>query len=151
MTNINVKRISDKAHLPKFMTKGSIGADLVAVYIIKNGLFKVWYDCQISTEIPEGHVGLIFPRSGIRNKPLMLANSVGVIDPDYRGSYQVCFNRTFWGIFSRKQYAVGERIAQLIILKTVEVKYKDVKILDVTQRGRGGFGSTDRRPLKNVK
>lgn len=140
-TIINVKRHNDKAHLPKFMTRYSVGADLVAVSIIKNGLFKVWYDCQISTEIPRNHVGLIFPRSSIANKPLTLANSVGVIDPDYRGTYQIRFNRTFWGIFTRKQYKVDERIAQLLILKVENVKYKDIKFLTNTKRGKE-FGST---------
>jgi len=142
MITIKVKRNTDKAHLPKFSTKGSAGADLVAVHIIKNGLFRVWYDCQICTEIPEGYVGLIFPRSGIRKESLMLANSVGVVDADYRGTYQICFNRTFWGMFTRKQYKVGDRIAQLVIVKLPEVKYRDVKSLTVTQRGTKGFGHT---------
>lgn len=131
MININVKRNNDKAHLPKFMTRDSAGADLVAMSIIKNSLFKVWYDCKISIEIPKGYIGLILPRWEIKNKPLMLANSVGLISSSYRGSYQVCFNRTFWGIFSRKRYNIGDRIAQILILKDVEVKYKDVKSLDV--------------------
>ena len=139
---IKVKRHSDKAHLPKFETKGSAGADLVAMSIIKNGLFSVWYDCQISVEIPEGYVGLIFPRSSISNKPLMLAYSVGVVDSDCRCTYQVRFNRTFWGIFTRKQYSVGNRIAQLIIVKLPTVEYKDVKTLTTTARGTGGYGQT---------
>jgi dUTP pyrophosphatase len=139
---IKVKRHSDKAHLPKFETKGSAGADLVAVHIIKNGLFSVWYDCEIRTEIPEGYVGLVFPRSSISNKPLMLAYSVGVVDSDCRGTYQVRFNRTFWGIFSRKQYEVGNRIAQLVIVKLPTVEYKDVKTLNVTKRGTKAYGYT---------
>jgi dUTP pyrophosphatase len=145
MITVNVKRANDKAHLPKFATKNSAGADLVATRIIKNGLFGVWYDCDISTDIPIGYVGLLFPRSSISTIPLMLANSVGIIDADYRGSYQVRFNRTFWGIFTRKQYKIGERIAQLIITKLPDVEYKDVKSLSATQRGTGGFGSTGKK------
>ena len=140
--NIEVKRVTDKAHLPKFATKGSAGADLVATKIIKNGLFRVWYDCQISTAIPKGYVGLLFPRSSVSTKPLMLANSVGVVDADYRGTYQIRFNRTFLGIFNRKKYKIGEKIAQLLIVKLADVRYEDVKSLSDTERGEKGFGST---------
>ena len=139
---IKIKKFYDKASLPSFATADSIGADLVAVRIIKNGLFRVWYDCEFAAEIPKGYAGLIFPRSSISKYPLMLANSVGVIDPDYRGSFQIRFNRTFWGIFSRKQYKIGERIAQLLIMKTEPTEYVDSKIITETRRGRGGFGST---------
>lgn len=132
---INVKRLNDKAHLPKFMTRYSISADLVAMSVIKNGIFKVQYDCQIKTEIPRNHVGLIFPQNSIINKPLVLTNSVGIIDPDYRDTYRICFNRTFWGIFTRKQYKVGEKIAQLLILKVENVKYKDIKFFTNKKRG----------------
>jgi len=144
MITIKVKRHSDKAHLPKFATQGSVGADLVAMRVIKNGLFRVWYDCLISTEIPEGYVGLVFSRSSISNKPLMLAYSVGVVDPDCRCSYQVRFNRTFWGIFTRRRYKVGDKIAQLVIFKLPSITYKDVKTLSNTPRGEKGYGSTGR-------
>ena len=140
--NINVKRFNDRAHLPKYQTAGAAAADLVAVRVLKNGLFKVWYDCEIAMSIPRGYVGLLFPRSSVSEKNITLANSVGVIDSDYRGSFQVRFNRTFWGIFKRKQYKVGERCAQLMIVKLPKVTYTDVKALDETTRGTGGFGST---------
>jgi len=139
---IKIRKFYEKAVLPAFKSADAACADLVAVRIIKNGLFRVWYDCEFGAEIPKGYIGLLLPRSSISKLPLMLSNSVGAIDPDYRGSFQVRFNRTFWGIFSRRKYKVGERIAQLLIMKTESVEYIESKILTETRRGMGGFGST---------
>lgn len=139
---IKIKRFRDNAKLPKFQSEDAVGADLVAVKIVRNGLFRVWYDCEFAAEIPKGYAGLIFPRSSISKLPLTLANSVGVVDPDYRGSFQIRFNRTFAGIFNRKRYKIGERIAQLLIMKVASVEYVDSEVVSETKRGRRGFGST---------
>ena len=92
----------------------------------------------IHVEIPEGYVGLIFPRSGLATKyGIGLANSVGVIDSDYRGEIKcVLTSKT---LFTVRAY---ERIAQLVIAKHERAKWEIVEVLSETERGTGGFGST---------
>ena len=142
MIKIKIKKFRDSVPLPQFQTEGSVGADIVAMKIARRGLFRIWYDCEFAAEIPKPFACFIFPSSSIRKYPLVLANSVGVVDTDYRGTFQVCFNRTFLGIFTRRAYKVGQRIAQLLIMKVEPVEYIDSKIISETGRGKGGFGHT---------
>jgi dUTP pyrophosphatase len=91
-------------------------------------------------EIPKGYVGLVFPRSSVRNQDLLLSNCVGVIDSGYRGEIQATFKKTN-GLDSLK-YNVGDRGAQIMILPYPQVKMNEVTELSNTERGDGGFGST---------
>jgi dUTP pyrophosphatase len=91
-------------------------------------------------EIPKGHVGLVFPRSSVRNQDLILSNCVGVIDSGYRGELQATFKKT-QGLDSIK-YNVGDRGAQIIILPYPQVFMTEVPELSESDRGQGGFGST---------
>lgn len=99
------------------------------------------YDCGIAVEIPEGYVGLLFPRSSISNTGQAFCNSVGVIDSDYRGSIKVRTYRTsdVW-----EYYKIGERCCQLMIVPRPQVSLKAVEGLGKTERGSGGFGSTNK-------
>lgn len=138
---LKIKRLSKEAVLPSYAKKGDAGLDLTATKIIKNGLFSIWYATDIAVEIPKGHYGALAPRSSISNNgTLMLANGIGTIDEGFRLGIQVRFNRTFKGIFTRKQYKLGDRIAQLIIVPFKSVEVEEVEILSKTERG--GFGST---------
>jgi dUTP pyrophosphatase len=91
-------------------------------------------------EIPEGFVGLVFPRSSIRKYDLSLTNCVGVIDSGYRGEIQATFRKEA-GIPS-KRYDVGDKIAQMIILPYPSIQFIETDELSDTERGEGGFGST---------
>ena len=91
-------------------------------------------------EIPKGYVGLVFPRSSIRNQDLILSNCVGVIDSGYRGELQATFKKTN-GLDSLK-YKVGERGAQIVILPYPQIRMIESNELSNTERGEGGFGST---------
>jgi dUTP pyrophosphatase len=92
-------------------------------------------------EIPEGYVGLIFPRSSVTNKDLMLKNSVGIIDSSYRGQISFRFNRLS-NNSSSEIYTIGERIGQMMILPVPVVQFKEVDELTETNRGEGGYGSS---------
>lgn len=98
----------------------------------------------ISVEIPKGYVGLLFPRSSVSAKPLSLANSVGVLDQDYRG--EIIFKFRFTGNsniqWEKNAYKVGERIGQLLVLPSPQVELEEVDELEETKRGKGGYGST---------
>ena len=135
------KKLVPEAKKPKFGKPGDAGADLVATEIIHNTVDnKLVCYTGIAIEIPEGMVGLIFPRSSIRNYDLSMSNSVGVIDSGYRGELQATFKKT-QGLDSIK-YKVGERGAQIIILPYPPIYMTEVPELSDTERGAGGFGST---------
>jgi dUTP pyrophosphatase len=93
-------------------------------------------------EIPEGFVGLVFPRSSIRKTDLSLSNSVGVIDSGYRGEIQATFNQKSLSKDGQILYGIGDRIMQIMIIPYPPVQFIEVNELSDTLRGEGGFGST---------
>lgn len=98
----------------------------------------------LAFEIPDGYVGLIFPRSSVSNKPLMMANSVGVIDSGYRGEVTAKFNIIGMQEIYANNYQVGDKIAQMIIIPYPEINFVESEKLSDTDRGSGGYGSTGR-------
>ena len=148
---IQFKKLVPEAQKPKFGKPGDAGADLVATSLdgsraARGDGNQIVYGTGLAVEIPEGMVGLVFPRSSIRDKRLSMANSVGVIDSGYRGEIMVTFNLTIpytdnpWK--DDKIYQIGDRIAQLVIMPVPLVQYAEVDELSETQRGEKGHGST---------
>ena len=137
---VKIKKLSPEAVIPTYAKDGDAGMDLVATSIISETPSQITYGLGIALEIPEGFVGLVFPRSSIRKTRLQLSNSVGVIDSGYRGEIQSTFKKTN-GLDSMK-YKVGERGAQIIILPYPQVFMVESDELSDTDRGTGGFGST---------
>lgn len=138
--DIKVKKLHPNAVIPSYSKVGDAGMDLTITREIENTTFCVSYGFGIAMEIPKGYVGLVFPRSSVRNQDLILSNCVGVIDSGYRGELQATFKKTE-GLDSMK-YKVGERGAQIIILPYPQVKMIESEELSNTERGEGGFGST---------
>lgn len=141
--NVNVKKLNERAVIPKYATQGDAGMDLVSVsrhMDMMNHL--IIYDTGLAVEIPEGYVGLVFPRSSIRKYDLELTNSVGVIDSGYRGTIQLTFRITEHNNDRPKLYDVGDRVGQIIILPYPQIQFNEVDELTDTTRGNGGFGST---------
>ena len=137
---VRIKKINQNAVIPTYAKDGDAGMDLVATRIISNTTFDVSYGTDLAMEIPNGFVGLIFPRSSIRKYELALSNSVGVIDSGYRGELQATFKKTN-GLDSLA-YKVGDRIAQIMIIPHPPIEFNEVNELSDTERGEGGFGST---------
>jgi dUTP pyrophosphatase len=137
---VKVKKLSDNAVIPSYSKVGDAGMDLTITSIKENTTFDVSYGFGISMEIPKNFVGLVFPRSSVRNQDLILSNCVGVIDSGYRGELQATFKKT-QGLDSIK-YKVGDRGAQIIILPYPQVKMVESDELSDSERGTGGFGST---------
>jgi dUTP pyrophosphatase len=138
--DIKVKKLHPNAVIPSYSKVGDAGMDLTITKEIENTSFSVSYGFGIAMEIPKGYVGLVFPRSSVRNQDLILSNCVGVIDSGYRGELQATFKKT-QGLDSIK-YKVGERGAQIIILPYPTIYMTEVPELSDTERGSGGFGST---------
>jgi len=137
---VKIKLLDDNSVKPKYAKESDAGLDLVATSIINETPTQITYGLGIAMEIPEGMVGLVFPRSSIRNYDLSLTNSVGVIDAGYRGELQATFHKTL-GI-SSKTYEVGDRVVQIIIVPHPVIQLQVVDELSESSRGKGGFGST---------
>ncbi|MBO7264054.1 MAG: dUTP diphosphatase [Alistipes sp.] len=136
--NVKIKRLNDKAILPTKAHTSDAGYDLYASSCYyDDGMLH--YGTGVAVEIPEGYVGLVFPRSSIANTHLTLSNSVGVIDSGYRGEIMAKFRKG-----GTNAYRVGERIAQLIIIPYPEVVFEEVNELSDSDRGVGGYGSSGR-------
>jgi len=137
---VKIKKLHSDAVIPTYAKSGDAGMDLVATKIISNTTFDITYGTDIALEIPEGFVGLAFPRSSIRKYELILSNSVGVIDSGYRGEIQATFKKEN-GLDSLA-YKVGDRICQITIIPHPTIEFEEVNELNNTERGQGGFGST---------
>ena len=141
---MKVQIINRSKHpIPSYETEGSAGMDLRASIdaaitlkpleraIIKTGLYIA---------LPIGFEAQVRPRSGLAaKKGITVLNSPGTVDADYRGEIGVILIN-----LSNEEFVVndGERIAQLVIAKHERLKWEEVAILDNTERGVGGFGST---------
>jgi dUTP pyrophosphatase len=134
---VNIKRLHENATIPFYAKESDAGMDLVITDIKGETEWDISYGFGISMEIPEGFMGLVFPRSSIRKTDLILSNSVGVIDSGYRGEIQVTFKKTGGAV-----YKIGDRGAQIIIMPHPSIEFQEVEELTNTERGEGGFGST---------
>lgn len=142
--NVRIKKLNPLAHLPVRQSDGAGGYDLYGYDpkpLETNDYGYYEYRTYLSIEIPEGYVGLIYPRSSISKTGLILANSVGVIDSDYRGEILIRFKY----IAGSKLYLHAERVAQLILQKIETIEFEELpndEDLTETDRGSEGFGST---------
>ena len=139
MIEIKFKKLCAEAVMPTKAHQSDAGADLTATSKHWDDEKQCWiYGTGIATEIPEGYVGLVFPRSSIRKYGLALANSIGDIDSGYRGEIMCSFKPTG----SCPTYNVGDKIAQMIIMPYPETNYIEATELSDSERGEGGHGST---------
>lgn len=159
-------------HTPEFVTNGSAGLDLYC-HDYEFNEERTLQTCHtgIAVEIPKGYVGLLFPRSSVSKKELMLKNCVGVIDSDYRGEiiakFQVIpnrnriytelqignfFHRLFGKVFKmdaeihgilNDYYQVDEKCVQLILVKIPNIELIETNELTTTERSDKGFGQAD--------
>ena len=144
MLEVKIKKLDDKVKsLPQYETDGSAGFDLKARtdfdVIIKPNEIKL-IKTGLSFELPIGYEGQIRSRSGLALKNgIFVLNSPGTLDSDYRGEVGVILAN-----FGNEDFIVndGMRIAQMIISKYEKVNIIEVKELNDTERGNGGFGST---------
>ena len=136
---VKIKKLNESAVIPKYAKEGDAGLDLTATAFKVNEKGQYIYTSDLALEIPDGYVGLLFPRSSICKKDLEMTNSVGVIDSNYRGPIKSVFNPT---CEDPEVYELGERFAQLIIIPYPKIEFEEVEELSETDRGTGGYGST---------
>ena len=165
---VKIKKLVPEAVIPTYAKPGDAGMDLTATSKVYDKYGNVSYGTGLAFEIPEGYVGLLFPRSSNCKQDLLLSNSVGVLDCTFRGEVVLKFKPsvvfvsgdensnytedfddiTFDSILSPttianySDYQVGERIGQIIILPYPQITFIESDKLSETDRGVGGFGST---------
>lgn len=136
---VKIKRLHPNSVIPAYAKPGDAGLDLTAVSEEWNeDNSMVTYGTGIAFEIPEGYVGLLFPRSSVCKTSLNLSNSVGVIDSGYRGEVMFKYRYLEQGLI----YDIGDRVGQLIIMPYPKVNLIEVDELSETERGEGGYGSS---------
>ena len=131
--------------LPFYATQLAAGADIRASLLDKKSLViapgeRLLVPTGLSFEIPAGFEVQVRPRSGLSLKTsLLVVNSPGTIDADYRGEVQIIL-----GNFGNDPYVIehGLRIAQLVVAPVLQAQFQVAETLSETQRGSGGFGST---------
>ena len=149
------------AVVPTRANPTDIGMDLVAIRIhkvLENGV--ILYDTGISVKPPDGYYTEIVPRSSISKSGWMLANNVGIVDPDYRGNllialkpmlFQQVVNSDLDDEVFRARYVYPPELqtpfclCQLVLRKAEYGEMEEVSEFDITVRGDGGFGSTGSR------
>lgn len=137
---VKIKKLHPDAVIPKYAKQDDAAMDLVATskeWDEEKGLLV--FGTGLAIEIPQGHVGLIYPRSSICKTPLALCNSVGVIDASFRGEMKLMFRPIDR---ARKNYEIGERVAQIMIIPYPQIEFEEAEELSETERGIGGFGSS---------
>lgn len=153
-TNITTPQLS-------YAKAGDAGIDLVATSKTYDDDENIVYGTNRAFEIPNGYVGLLFPRSSNSKQDLLLSNSVGVLDSGYRGEVMFKFKpsqdvsgskvkldnsdcKVYSATFGNalNLYNVGDRVGQLIIMPYPHIDFEEVEHLSDSERGSGGYGST---------
>jgi len=141
---MNVQIINKSKHAtPIYETDGAAGMDLranISESILLKPLERTIVKTGLFIALPAGFEAQVRPRSGLAaKKGITVLNSPGTVDADYRGEIGVILVN-----LSNEEFKVndGERVAQLVIAKHERVTWKEVEVLNETERGSGGFGST---------
>lgn len=136
---VKIKRLTPNSVIPTYAKEGDAGLDLTATSKFVDESGNVVYGTGLAFEIPQGYVGLVFPRSSNAKKDLWLTNSVGVIDSGYRGEVMFKYRPVS---FKEREYAVGERVGQLIIMPYPHIEFEESDELSESERSTGGYGSS---------
>lgn len=137
---LRVRRNSENAVMPSKPNASDIGFDLTVIEKVKEVGDVVFYDTGLSIEPSFGYYYLIYPRSSISKTGYMLANGVGVIDSSYRGPLLIALRKMDKDV---PDLELPCRIAQLVPQRCIYPDVFEVDTLDETQRGDGGFGSSN--------
>lgn len=154
---VKIKKLHPNAVIPAYAKTGDAGMDLTAVSMQIDEYGNICYGTGLAFEIPEGYVGLVFPRSSNCKKDIILTNCVGVIDSGYRGEVSFKFkpltdqafvvfekegDYAFCKTKNATMFKVGERVGQIIIMPYPQIEFEEVQELSETERGTQGYGSS---------
>ena len=140
--SLRVTRLDERAILPSRAYDGDAGLDL---YSVEEAMLAPGARASVGTgiavEIPDGHAGLVLPRSGLAARHgIALVNAPGLIDAGYRGEVRVLLLNTDRD--AEYRVTAGDRIAQLLVIRVDPLEVVEIDALAHSQRGDGGFGSS---------
>jgi len=140
MEKLQIK-LNKNAIVPTKAHPSDIGWDLTAISVVKKlGANSTMYDTGITCCPPPGYYTEIVARSSIVKTGYILTNGIGIIDPSYRGTLRICLTKVD---DTKPDITVPFRLAQLIVRKIENIDIIKVQELSETDRGDGGFGSTN--------
>lgn len=145
MLDLPVLRLDPQIPLPAYARPGDAGADLIAREgaVLAAGGGRAMVPTGVAVAIPEGHAGLVLPRSGLAwRHGVTVLNAPGLVDAGYRGELNVLLVNTD----QSEEYVIhrGDRIAQFVLVAVVQAALHVVDVLPDSERGSGGFGHTGR-------
>lgn len=144
---IQFKKLSEDAVIPQYAHPSDAGMDLVATRFTQEvdeaGKVILVYHTDLACKLPDNTVGLLFMRSSVSKKSVSLTNAVGVIDEGYTGEIILKFKLTTDAVPSI--YKPFEKVGQLVVVPKLALDIVEVDELPITDRGTGGFGSTDKQ------
>ncbi len=140
--DLPTKQLSDEARIPVNAYNGDAGYDLCSTIEATLKPFeRMLVPTGLAVQIPDGYAGFVLPRSGMAiKKGLSLVNAPGLIDSNYRGELQAILINL--DPHDPIEIHVGDRIAQLVLMKVENVRFNAVDELEESSRGEGGFGSS---------
>ena len=133
-------KVDPNAVAPHKTHASDSGYDLVLIKRLKTEKGVSWYDTGIAVQPPDGYYFEVYGRSSIAKTGYMLANNVGIIDRSYRGTIQVALLKVN---ADAPDLTLPCRIVQMIPRAWIHLTPEASESLDQTDRGSGGFGSTD--------
>lgn len=166
---VRIKKLTENSVIPTYSLCGDSGMDITATSRHFDEYGNVVFGTGLAFEIPKGYVGLLFARSSNAKKDLLLSNSVGVLDSNYRGEVTFKFKpsvvfyddrgvpgeigevaQSFDDIVAPtlnnnlelQNYEIGDRIGQIIIIPIPQIEFEEVGELTQTNRQDGSYGST---------
>ena len=141
---IPVLSLDDNIELPEYAYPGDAGVDLrSSIDVVLEPGERVTIPCGVAIALPRGYAGLVLPRSGLAAKHgISIVNAPGLIDSGYRG--EICAILVNLDRSEAFEVHRGDRIAQLVVVAVPKASLVSVALLDDTERGSGGFGSSGR-------
>ena len=141
MIDVKIRKVHPDAVIPFRAHATDAGMDVIAISMEMTEDY-VEYDTGLQFQLPEGYAMLIFPRSSNSKKDLLLCNSVGILDAGYTGNLKLRFKLTTEG-YTEKIYNPGDKVGQIVIIPYPEINFIETEVFNETERGDGGFGSTN--------
>ena len=141
MIDVKIRKVHPDAVIPFRAHTTDAGMDVTAISMEMTEDY-VEYDTGLQFQLPEGYAMLIFPRSSNSKKDLLLCNSVGILDAGYTGNLKLRFKLTTEG-YTEKIYNPGDKVGQIMIIPYPEINFIETEMFNETERGNGGFGSTN--------
>ena len=141
MIDVKIRKVHPDAVIPFRAHATDAGMDVTAISMEITEDY-VEYDTGLQFQLPEGYAMLIFPRSSNSKKDLLLCNSVGILDAGYTGNLKLRFKLTTEG-YTEKIYNPGDKVGQIMIIPYPEINFIETEVFNETERGNGGFGSTN--------